>query len=157
MPDLEELPDAVVDEEGTATTQQTVPSSTQSKEIKIKASKNQLLSTFSIRSPTWSYIRLQHLHSTSVKPAEALDGVTAHLHLTAALSTFLGLHGSAIPIDILKIEDQDLWIRVPSEDRAALIAAVGGWIGGSGSGWRVKGWSCWDVNAFGKDGGQDLF
>ncbi|KXT05946.1 hypothetical protein AC578_359 [Pseudocercospora eumusae] len=139
--DPEVLPDA--------TTQQ--PSS--------KTSKNQILSEFSIRNPHWVYIRLQHL-SAPTRPKQALlDGVTAKLHITAALSSFLGLHGTAIAIDVLKLEDQDVWIRVPAEDRAAVIAAVGGWTNSSrDDGWRVKGWSHWSATACGqRDSGQDLF
>ncbi|KXT17385.1 hypothetical protein AC579_3858 [Pseudocercospora musae] len=119
--------------------------------------KNSSLSEFSIRNPDWVYIRLQHL-SAPGRPKQALDDVTAQLHITGALSSFLGLHGTAIPIDILKLEHQDVWIRVPAEDRAALIAAVGGWTNSSHDGWRVKGWSHWSVAACGqKDFGQDLF
>lgn len=86
-----------------------------------------------------------------------MDAVTAHLQLTAALSQFLGLHGAAIPIDVLKLEGADLWIRVPFEDHSNVIAAVGGWISGKGEAWRVKGTSSWDARAMARDSGQDLF
>lgn len=137
------------------TTQATTTASQSKKKRKKRATKPHVLSQYTIRSPPWVYIRLQHLNS-STAPHD-LDAVTAHLHLTAALSQFLGLHGAAIPFDILKLEGQDTWIRLPSEDRTALIAAVGGWVSGSGDGWRVKGWSSWDANAPGRDGGQELF
>lgn len=67
------------------------------------------------------------------------------------------MHGAAIPFDIMKLEGQEVWIRVPSGDRSALIAAVGGWVSKGGEGWRVKGWSSWNANAMGRDSGQDLF
>lgn len=111
---------------------------------------------FSLRNPPWCYIHLQHLAPTAA-PRSQLDAVTAHLHLTAALSSFLGLHGSAIPFDILRLEGRDVWIRVPADDRAALVAAVGGWVSGGGEGWRVKGWSHWDAGGGAQNGGQDLF
>lgn len=61
-------------------------------------------------------------------------------------------------MDVLKLEGSDVWIRVPAEDRSALVAAVGGWIGRAGEGWRVKGCSSWSAGAEGgKDGGRDLF
>jgi ribonuclease P/MRP protein subunit POP8 len=93
---------------------------------------------------------------TQSGPGSGLDALTARTHLTAALSQFLGLAGTAISVDILKIEstplkrrdaDHDgrggvyLWIRVPREDASAVVAAVSSWIGGESSGaevaWRV--------------------
>jgi ribonuclease P/MRP protein subunit POP8 len=122
-----------------------------------RPSKAQTLSQFTIRNPRWSYAHLQHLSSSTQTPAD-LDAVTAHLHLSAAMSQFLGLYGSAVPIELLKLEGQDVWIRIPADDRSALVAAVGGWVSRQGEGWRVKGWSSWGVDATaGRTGGQDLF
>ena len=71
---------------------------------------------------------------------------------------FLGIHGAAVPVDVLKLEGSEVWIRVPAEDRSALVAAVGGWVGRAGEGWRVMGWSSWSAGAEGgKDGGRELF
>ena len=155
MDDSELLPHAAeaITKAETAT-QQTISTSTKKKRKK-RAPKPHVLSQLTLRDPPWSYIRLQHLTSSTQTPS--LDAVTAHLHLTAALSQFLGLHGTAIPFDILKFEGQDVWIRLPHEDSSALIAAVGGWVSANGEGWQVKGSSSWDANALGKDGGQDLF
>lgn len=110
----------------------------------------------SLRKPAWAYIHLQHL-TARTNTASGLDMVTAHLHLTASLMAFLGLHGSAIPVDILAIEGHDVWIRIPAEDRSTLTAAVGGWVGAGGRGWRVKGWSSWSANVQNHGAGQDLF
>lgn len=111
---------------------------------------------FTIRNPPHCYI---HLRQISPAPSKSvvLDDITAHLQLTAALTQFLGVHGSAIPIDVLKTEAADLWIRIPNEDKAAVIAAVGSWVGSKGEAWRVMGSSSWDARAMGQDGGQDLF
>lgn len=155
MAELDELPDAVPSTTETTSTTRSSAKSTSSKQK--NATKNQTLSEFSIRKPDWSYIQLQHLSSSNASSTQALDGVTAQLHLDAALSTFLGLHGSAIPIDLLQIEDQDIWIRVPADNRAAVIAAAGGWTSKNGEGWRVKAWSHWNASALGRDAGQDLF
>ncbi|KAL3410368.1 UPF0235 protein [Aspergillus fumigatus] len=65
-----------------------------------------------------------------------LDPLTARTHLTAALAQFLGLTGTAIPLDILKITQEGqaqtptVWIRVPRSDAAAVVAALSSWIGG---------------------------
>ncbi len=90
-----------------------------------------------------------------------LDAITARTNLSAALHQFLGLTGTAIAIDILHVKDNDVWVRVPREDASAVVAAVGGWVGGGGSGkesvgWRVKGRSEWLVGLVGGDG-SDLF
>lgn len=106
-----------------------------------------------IRHPRWSYIHLRHL---SPHP---LDALTSHLHLTTALSQFLGQHGASVPIDLLKLDEGpgEVWIRVPAQDRCAVVAAVGGWVGKAGEGWRVLGWSSWGAGVKGRDGGQELF
>ncbi|KAI9791937.1 MAG: hypothetical protein M1816_003206 [Peltula sp. TS41687] len=114
--------------------------------------------TFTIRHPQWSYLHLQ------LYPAPPLDILTVRTHLTSALSRFLGLTGTAIPIDILKVSDdnnnnnndnrnkkRECWIRVPTDDLPAVMAAVGGWIGREGEGqgaggeigWRVLGKARW--------------
>ncbi|KAH0409267.1 hypothetical protein KCU90_g21056, partial [Aureobasidium melanogenum] len=60
-----------------------------------KASSN--VTQFTIRNPPWSYLQLSLITDS---PNYQLDALTAHLHLRSALSQFLGLHGTAIPIDI---------------------------------------------------------
>lgn len=129
---------------------------------KIRHTKPHIHTQLSLRKPLYSYIHLRHTNSTTVltttSPAPALDALTAYLHLTSALTQFLGLHGAAINFDILNLSDQDVWIRVAAEDRSAVVAAVGGWMNGKGEGWRVMGWSAWDVSVSGgARGGEDLF
>ncbi|KAF4173589.1 hypothetical protein CNMCM8694_003581 [Aspergillus lentulus] len=95
--------------------------------------------TFTSRNPPWTYLKLQLITqpptSTSQSP---LDPLTAKTHLTAALAQFLGLTGTAIPLDILKIaregQAQTVWIRVPRPDAAAVVAALSSWIGGPAGG-----------------------
>ena len=155
MADLAQVPEVTKSTTITGPATQASTSASTKKKRKKRTPKPHVLSQSTIRNAPWAYVHLQHLHSSSTAPD--LDAVTAHLHLTAALSQFLGLHGAAIPFDVLKLEDQDVWIRLPSDDRSALVAAVGGWVSGGGEGWRVKGWSSWDANAMGRDSGQDLF
>ncbi|KAG9850612.1 hypothetical protein KCU98_g4257, partial [Aureobasidium melanogenum] len=116
-----------------------------------KASSN--VTQFTIRNPPWTYLQLSLITNS---PNYQLDALTAHLHLRAALSQFLGLHGTAIPIDILKLHNNDVHIRVPREDASALVVAVGGWVGKAGEGWRVKNFSSWGV-ALHSSAGADLF
>lgn len=80
-----------------------------------------------------------------------IDALTARTYLTAALSQFLGLMGTSISIDILKIENRsqehsqkkevsssyssshssspEVWIRVPRDDAAAVFTALSSWVG----------------------------
>lgn len=120
-----------------------------------KTTKHTTIAQFTIRNPAWSYIHLA-LISPSATVSSEVDVLTAQIQLQAALSSFLGLHGTAIPLDFLKIKGQHLWLRVPREDVSAVVAAVGGWIGKSGEGWRVVNWGCWGPDV-GRNSGADLF
>lgn len=122
------------------------------------------LKSLTIRSPPWSYIHLQQLQHSTPSNLTPLDPLTCHLHISHALHSFLGLHGSAVPVDILKLDSDsgadsvgrgELWIRVPAQDRSAVLAAVGGWVGKGGEGWRVLGWSSWGIGK--SEGGRELF
>ena len=98
--------------------------------------------TITIRHPPFTYFHLTLLTSSNSYPissAPSIDILTARAHLTSALSQFLGITGTAIPIDFLKVEDRDVWIRVPREDAAAVAGAVSQWVGMDGeSSWRVQ-------------------
>lgn len=92
-----------------------------------------------IRSPH-TYLHLVLLTSTPSSSSQPpLDLLTARTHLTSALSQYLGLTGTAIPIDFLKVEARSVWIRVPREDGVALVGALSQWVGKEGDvSWRVK-------------------
>jgi ribonuclease P/MRP protein subunit POP8 len=109
---------------------------------------------FTIRNPPWSYLQLSLITNS---PDYQLDALTAHLHLRAALSQFLGLHGTAIPIDILKLHGNNVHVRVPSEDASAVVIAVGGWVGKAGEGWRVRSSGSWGAGLHSSTAGTDLF
>ncbi|KAJ5317947.1 hypothetical protein PENANT_c004G00595 [Penicillium antarcticum] len=120
---------------------------------------------FTSRNPPWTYLKLKLVPQPGNTP-QALDPLSARTYLSSALSQFLGLTGTAISVDILKIEHglastpksnatsttqaaktsrhDSLWIRVPREDAATVVAAVSSWIGGgsnttgsAGVAWRV--------------------
>ena len=95
--------------------------------------------SLTIRS-SYTYFHLVLLTSTPSSSAQpSLDLLTARTYLTSALSQYLGLTGTAIPIDFLKIEGRSVWIRVPREDGVALVGALSQWVGkDSDVSWRVK-------------------
>ncbi|KAE8444376.1 hypothetical protein EG329_000576 [Mollisiaceae sp. DMI_Dod_QoI] len=103
------------------------------------------ITTKTIKAPAFSYVCLQ-LISDAAKPPD-LDALSVRSHMTAALTQFLGLTGSAVSVDILKMDPKECWIRVPREDLSPVVAAVGGWVGGTESdgkvGWRVKAAGNW--------------
>lgn len=105
-----------------------------------------------IRNPPFSY-----LHLTLLAPATIVfDLLTARAHLTSALNQFLGITGTAIPVDFLKIEGRDVWVRVPREDGAAVVSAISGWVGGEGVAWRIREKGDW-LGAVVAGGGRRIF
>jgi ribonuclease P/MRP protein subunit POP8 len=112
--------------------------------------------TATLRSPTWTYF---HISLYTTTPSEIpLDALTVRRYITSALSRSFGLTGSAIPVDILKLEGDELWIRVPLDDAMAVHESLSSWVGAEGGGvrWVVKGRDEWLVRLVGGDG-QDLF
>jgi ribonuclease P/MRP protein subunit POP8 len=93
-------------------------------------------------------------------PEIKLDDLTVRSYIMAALTQFLGLTGSAISLDILKVEGRECWIRVPREDLSPVMAAVGGWVGESDEGkvgWRVKASGNWLSNLVGNQGNEKIW
>ncbi|KAK2744982.1 hypothetical protein FQN57_004112 [Myotisia sp. PD_48] len=109
--------------------------------------------TFTSRNPPWAYLHLQLITTSPNSPLSTpntLDPLTAKTNLTAALSQFLGVSGTAIPIDILTIEDDgSVWIRVPFGDAHAVTAAVSSWIGSASSASSSAGSVAWKIRARG--------
>jgi len=113
----------------------------------------------SIRQPTWTYF---HLSLHTIGPIQTThDLLTARQNLNAALSKYFGLFGSAVPIDILKHQDRELWIRVPRENASLVQESLAAWhIPGSapnsGIKYVIHSQGDWLVNLVSGDG-QDLF
>ena len=96
--------------------------------------------SINIRNPPYTYLHLMLLTATLPSSSQPpVDILTARTYLTSALSQYLGLTGTAILIDFLKIEGRSVWIRVPREDGVALVGALSQWVGKEGDvSWRVK-------------------
>jgi ribonuclease P/MRP protein subunit POP8 len=126
---------------------------------KQKQPKGHEIATKMIKTPPFSYACLELVSEspTGIK----LDEITVRSHITAALNQFLGLAGSAIWVDILKVEGKECWIRVPREDLSPVIAAVGGWTGGNDVdgkvGWRVKAKGNWLSSLVGNYGVEQIW
>lgn len=87
------------------------------------------LQTCTIKSPPHAYVHLQLF--TDGPDNIQLDDLMVKSYCTAALKQFLGLTGQAIPIDILKTESKDTWLRIPAPDLGAFAAALTAWKGSS--------------------------
>ncbi|MCJ1331197.1 hypothetical protein MMC10_007885 [Thelotrema lepadinum] len=140
--------------------QSQISSEKASKKRKSKANLSTIFSQTTIRHLTFAYLHLtlaspSTLIKTSVAPTPPIDLITVRTHLTSALTQFLGLTGSTIPVDILKVEERDAWIRVPFEDKHAVVEALSGWTGNDVT-WRIRESGSWLGGMVGSNG-YDLF
>ena len=111
--------------------------------------------TLTIKAPPHTYLHLTLLSSLSNPPE--IDLLTARTLLTSALQQYLGLTGTAIPIDFLKLQGRDVWVRLPREDGAAVVGALSQWMGKDGVvSWRVRARGNW-LGVAGAGDGLDLF
>jgi ribonuclease P/MRP protein subunit POP8 len=99
------------------------------------------LHTNTLRQPPWTYFHLSLFTTAPGQPS--LDAISARQNLNSAMTRFLGLTGSSIPLDILQLEGQELWVRVPRDNSRAFHEAVSAWIGGGQARFVVKGRDDW--------------
>jgi len=143
-------------EDGQETSMTEAPHTNKPKE---KQPKGHEIATKTIKTPPFSYIYLELISDSTSNIT--LDEITVRSHVTAALTQFLGLAGSAISMDILKVEGMECWLRVPREDLSPVLAAVGGWVGGNDDdgkvGWRVKAKGNWLSSLVGSQGVEKIW
>lgn len=109
----------------------------------IKEKERSVEKTFTFRHPPYAYIHLI-AKSLSTSTHVDLDKVTAQLYLRSALSQFLGITGTAIQLDLLKVQERDIWLRVARQDASAVVAAVSQWAStGQGVILQVKARGTW--------------
>ncbi|KAM5342672.1 hypothetical protein ACJ41O_013638 [Fusarium nematophilum] len=94
--------------------------------------------TCTVKEPPFSYAHLELVtddlaNNTSI----ALDNLLVKSYCTAALRQFLGITGVAIPLDILKVEGNHAWVRVPRPDLGSFSAAITAWPGTKDNGVQV--------------------
>lgn len=121
--------------------------------------KSHELLSVTIKSPPFSYA---HLEAIRDEPADsATDMLQFRSYLSAALTQFLGVTGAAISIDILKVQGNECWVRVPRPDLGAFGAAVTAWSGSQDQGvltmLRLRQCSDWLGTMVGSDGQDQLW
>jgi len=105
---------------------------------------------------SYFHLSLRPLVATSQAPLD-LDEISARAYLTLALQQYLGLSGTAISVDILKVEGRDVWIRAPSEDEVAVTASLSQWIGSKDLAWRIQQRGAWLGALVGNTNAQKLW
>jgi ribonuclease P/MRP protein subunit POP8 len=118
--------------------------------------------TCTIKTPQFSYAHLELVtDSSAATGAVALDNLQVKAYCTAALRQFLGLMGAATPLDILKVEGVECWVRVPRGDLGNFAAAITAWKGTTEDGvhclLRIKQCSDWLGAMVGSDGQERLW
>ncbi|KAH8772826.1 hypothetical protein F5883DRAFT_37685 [Diaporthe sp. PMI_573] len=104
-----------------------------------KSKSHEIYST-TIKSPTYAYAHLELIATNNL----VLDDLQLRSYLTAALKQFLGATGSGMPIDILKVQGKESWVRVPSQDLGAFAAALTAWSGsGNSTGFIIRAAGDW--------------
>lgn len=99
---------------------------------KEKSQKCHELFTSTIRKPPYAYAHLEVV--TEPPETEAVDEIQIRMYFTKALGQFLGVTGTAIPIDILKVQSKECWIRMPRQDLGPFTSAITAWTGESRGG-----------------------
>lgn len=148
--------------------QQVEPETQTPKTKKQNLEKSYEILTCTAKSPRFSYAHLELITSSIEAPAssllsssEQLDNLQVKSYCTSALRQFLGLTGQAIPVDVLKVQGVDCWVRVPKPDLSMFAAAITAWRGSSEDGvirsLRLTQCSDWLGSMVGSDGQDRLW
>ncbi|CAG9943201.1 unnamed protein product [Clonostachys rosea f. rosea IK726] len=93
---------------------------------KPRLEKSHDLLTCTVKNPQFSYALLELV--TDNEDAE-LDNLQVQSYCNTALRQFLGITGAAIPIDVLKVQGKECWVRVPQPELGAFAAGITAWRG----------------------------
>ncbi|KAF1363813.1 hypothetical protein EJ07DRAFT_100938 [Lizonia empirigonia] len=126
------------------TNTQNPTSTADTKKRKRKEKESHVLHQTTFRRPTWSYFHLalittgtaaaQSSTFTASSETQDIDALTVSALLLQPLTAYLGITGSAVPIDILHTVGCSAYVRMPRQDARAFRAALSGWIGGCDAG-----------------------
>lgn len=93
-----------------------------------KQGKSRELFSCTISKPSFAYAQVEALTARQTGAADsALDPLQIRSYCTAALKQFLGATGAGIPLDLLKIDGRQFWMRLPREDLGLFAAALAAW------------------------------
>ncbi|KAF2855121.1 hypothetical protein T440DRAFT_539235 [Plenodomus tracheiphilus IPT5] len=138
------IPDAPPSPPNDTPTQQQQPPPSKKRK---KQKETHILFQTTFRKPKWSYMHLILVtpgtaslppststctSSAEINPPKHTDDISPLLAsplLLQPLTSYLGTTGSAIPIDILKTQGRQVWLRVPRQDVRAVRASLSSWVG----------------------------
>ncbi len=84
-----------------------------------------------------------------------LDALEVRSYCALALQRFLGVSGAGMPVDVLKVQGCECWVRVPREDLARFAAAITAWPGvsrgGSAAVLQIRASGNWLGSLLGRD------
>lgn len=93
--------------------------------------------SFSLRNPPYSYLHLKVVNSQpsgrQSNMSMEVDDITIRSYCNSAMQQQFGLTGAAVPLEVLKVQGPEAWMRVPKEDEAALLSALSQWTGVGGT------------------------
>jgi ribonuclease P/MRP protein subunit POP8 len=116
--------------------------------------------TCTIKAPPFSYAHLELVTEDSTQ-AINLDELQVKSYCTAALRQFMGLTGAGMPLDILKAQGNQCWVRVERPDLGSFAAAITAWRGTNEDGvhylLRLVQCSDWLGTMVGSDGQDRLW
>ncbi|CAK7567413.1 MAG: hypothetical protein SEPTF4163_005377 [Sporothrix epigloea] len=108
-----------------------------------KESKTRVLYGSTISRPPFAYAQVEVIRNAVPLEAgagtdqERLDALQARSYCDAALKQFLGATGAAMPLDLLKLDGSQFWVRLPREDLSLFAAALTSWNSASRNGTAV--------------------
>ncbi|ATY66805.1 hypothetical protein A9K55_000939 [Cordyceps militaris] len=117
---------------------------------------------FTIKAPEFAYAHLEQHIDDSGQPV-ALDELLARSYCASALQQYIGDTGAGIPLDILKVEGRQCWVRMPRDDLRAFAAALTAYRGSVAEGdgtpflLRIKQCSDWLGTLLGSDALDNLW
>ncbi|KAI1809945.1 hypothetical protein GGS20DRAFT_236877 [Poronia punctata] len=126
----------------------------------LRANKSYKLVQSAIKAQPYAYVHLELLRPTA-SSSDKLDAIQVRSFCTVALKQFLGVTGIATPLDILKVEGHNCWLRIPQGNLSSFSAAITTWHGttqdGLHSNLRIRGCSAWLGALVGQQDDQKLW
>ncbi|KIH88665.1 ribonuclease P/MRP protein subunit POP8 [Sporothrix brasiliensis 5110] len=93
-----------------------------------KESKTRELYSSTIGRPPFAYAQIEVVQNHQSQASQGpLDALQVRSYCDAALKQFLGAAGAAMPLDLLKLEGSEFWVRLPREDMGLFAAALAAW------------------------------
>lgn len=142
-------------------TQSENPEADRSSVKKPRLDKSHDILTCTIKTPQFSYAQMELITDSTGSNPGSLDELQVKSYCTNALRQFLGITGAGMPLDVLKAEGTECWVRVQREDLGPFAAAITAWRGTTEDGvqclLRLKQCSDWLGAMVGSDGQDRLW